>query len=202
MLASIAPVKQRFYIRGSDLLFITADSSDPANQKHRFFFLTQNNKWPNRFWVTHKLPSGISQGRFLSSVFLSTFLSSKFPQNIPLSCQHPMAFLAQSSKVLLQFSPKRGWVCYINTPLCWYRFVSVMATIAVMRHHNQTNWGGQDLFGLYFHIFIHYQRKSEQELKQGRNLVAGAHVEIIERCCLLACFPWPAQLLCYRTHDN
>jgi hypothetical protein len=37
-------------------------------------------------------------------------------------------------------------------------------------------------------------RKSEQELTQDRNLEAGADAEAMEGCCLLACFPWLAQL--------
>jgi hypothetical protein len=32
-----------------------------------------------------------------------------------------------------------------------------------------------------------------QELKQSRNLEAGADVEAIEEYCLLACFPWLAE---------
>jgi hypothetical protein len=34
------------------------------------------------------------------------------------------------------------------------------------------------LFGSRFHIVVHHQRKSEQKLKQGRNLEAGAAVSI------------------------
>jgi hypothetical protein len=36
--------------------------------------------------------------------------------------------------------------------------------------------------GLHFHIAVHYQRKPGQELKQGRNLEAGAdagHGEVL-----------------------
>jgi hypothetical protein len=40
---------------------------------------------------------------------------------------------------------------------------------------------------LHFHIVIYHRRKSEQELKQGRNLEAGT--EAIEEFCLLACSP-------------
>lgn len=36
--------QQRFFFSGSTILLITADSSAPANQKHKF--LTQNSKWP------------------------------------------------------------------------------------------------------------------------------------------------------------
>ena len=48
--------------------------------------------------------------------------------------------------------------------------------------------GGDGLFGLYIHITV--QRKSGQELKQGRNLEAGADAEAMEECCLLMCFLW------------
>jgi hypothetical protein len=36
-------------------------------------------------------------------------------------------------------------------------------------------------------------RKSEQELKQGKNLEAGADAGAMEGCCLLTCSPWLAQ---------
>jgi hypothetical protein len=32
--------------------------------------------------------------------------------------------------------------------------------------------------------------KPGQELKQGRNLQAGADAEDMEECCILACFTW------------
>ena len=51
----------------------------------------------------------------------------------------------------------------------------------------------------YFHIALHHQRKSGQEITQGRNLEVGADVEAMEGCCLLACFPWLAKLASYRT---
>ena len=43
------------------------------------------------------------------------------------------------------------------------------------------------MFGLYFCTIVHHCRKSGQELKQGRNLEAGADPEAMEGCCLLAC---------------
>jgi hypothetical protein len=55
-------------------------------------------------------------------------------------------------------------------------------------------WGGKGLFGLHFHIAVHHQKKSEQELTQGRHLETGDNAEAMEGCCLLDCFPWLAQL--------
>ena len=54
-------------------------------------------------------------------------------------------------------------------------------------------WGGEGLFGFHFHITVHRQRKSGQELKQGRNLEAGADAEAMEKGHLLACSFWQAQ---------
>jgi hypothetical protein len=51
----------------------------------------------------------------------------------------------------------------------------------------KATWGGKGLFSSHFHITVHHQRKSGQELKQDRNLEAGADAEALERCCLLAC---------------
>jgi hypothetical protein len=59
----------------------------------------------------------------------------------------------------------------------------------------------RDVFSLHFHTAVHHQRKSAQELKQGRNLEAGADTEAMKGCYLLACFSWLAQLLSYRTQD-
>jgi hypothetical protein len=43
------------------------------------------------------------------------------------------------------------------------------------KHHDkEASWGGKGLFSLHFHIAVHHQRKSEQELTKGRNLEAGA----------------------------
>jgi hypothetical protein len=46
--------------------------------------------------------------------------------------------------------------------------------------------GGKDLFSLHIHIAVH-QRKSGQELTQGRKLEAEVDAESMEGCCLLAC---------------
>lgn len=48
-----------------------------------------------------------------------------------------------------------------------------------MKHYDQNQVGGEKvyLFGLQFHMIIHHWRKSGQELKQDRNLKAGAEVE-------------------------
>ena len=56
--------------------------------------------------------------------------------------------------------------------------------------------GGKSLFGLYFHITVHYQRKSGQELKQGRNLETGADAEVMEGV-LLTDFLLMACSLCF-----
>jgi hypothetical protein len=42
-------------------------------------------------------------------------------------------------------------------------------------HHDQeASCGGNGLFSIHFHTVVHHQRKSEQELTQGRNLEAEA----------------------------
>jgi hypothetical protein len=40
------------------------------------------------------------------------------------------------------------------------------------------------------HIAVHHQKKSGQELTQGKKLETGADAEAMKECCLLACFPW------------
>ena len=61
-------------------------------------------------------------------------------------------------------------------------------SIAIMLHSGQkASWGGKHVFGLCFQISVHHGRKSEQELKQGRNQEAGANAVAMEGCYLLAC---------------
>ena len=45
----------------------------------------------------------------------------------------------------------------------------------------KATWGGKGFFDLHFPITVHHQRKLEQELKEGRNLEAGADIEAIWR---------------------
>ena len=59
--------------------------------------------------------------------------------------------------------------------------VPVGVTINVMKYYDQkANWERKALFRLHFHITVHQQRKTEQDLKQGRNLKAGADAEVME----------------------
>ena len=43
---------------------------------------------------------------------------------------------------------------------------------------------------------------SRKGLKQNRNLEARADAEAMEEWCLLACIPWFAQPISYRTQDH
>jgi hypothetical protein len=50
----------------------------------------------------------------------------------------------------------------------------------VIKHHDQSNLASKG-----FHIIVHHQRISGQELKQSRNLEAGADAEAMEGWVLL-----------------
>jgi hypothetical protein len=50
------------------------------------------------------------------------------------------------------------------------------------------------VLGRNFYIAVHHQRRSGQELTEGRNLETEADAEAMEGCSLLAYFPWFAQL--------
>jgi hypothetical protein len=68
--------------------------------------------------------------------------------------------------------------------------VSVRVSIPEQNIMTKKQVGEERVYSAYtFHIAVHHQRKSGQELTQGRNLEAGADAEAMERCCLLACFP-------------
>lgn len=56
---------------------------------------------------------------------------------------------------------------------------------AVIKHHNQDNFEGKGLFCLYFHVTVHHRGKSEQELKQGKNLEAGTKAQAMGKHYLL-----------------
>ena len=68
--------------------------------------------------------------------------------------------------------------------------ILVRVSIAVMKHHDQkASWGWKGLFSLHFHIAVHHQGKSGQELTQDRNLEAGADAEAIGGVLLIGLFP-------------
>jgi hypothetical protein len=46
------------------------------------------------------------------------------------------------------------------------------------------------LYSAYTSILLLISKGSQAELKQNRNLEAGADAEAMEECCLLACFTW------------
>jgi len=80
--------------------------------------------------------------------------------------------------------------------------VFIWFTTVMMKHLDQSNPGGKGQLGLDFHITVRHQRKSGQELKQGRNTKAGADAEAIEDAAY-----WPAphgllSLLSYRIQDH
>jgi hypothetical protein len=81
--------------------------------------------------------------------------------------------------------------------LCRIKFANCLSHglyLCIKHYDHEASCGGKGLFSLHFHIAVHHQRKSGQELTQGRNLEAGADAEAMEECCLLDCFPWLAQL--------
>jgi hypothetical protein len=77
----------------------------------------------------------------------------------------------------------------------WYKTILVGISIPAQDFMTKKQvGGGKGLFSLDFHSAVYYQRKSGQELTQGRNLEAEVDAEAMEECCFLACFPCLAQL--------
>ena len=66
----------------------------------------------------------------------------------------------------------------------------------------KAHWEGKGLLFLDFHITVHHQKKSEQELKQGSILEAGAHAEAMEDAAYWFACPGLLSLLSYRTQDH
>ena len=77
----------------------------------------------------------------------------------------------------------------------------VRVTLAVMRCHDQINSAGKGSFCLSFYITVLHQRKSGQELTQGRDLEAGADAEAIEGTAYWLASPGLLSLLSYRPQD-
>jgi hypothetical protein len=47
----------------------------------------------------------------------------------------------------------------------FYLIYCVLVRVFLHKHHDQeASWGGKGLFSLHFHIAVHHQRKSGQEL--------------------------------------
>jgi hypothetical protein len=69
------------------------------------------------------------------------------------------------------------------------------ALYSYTKHHDrEASWGGKGLISLRLDVAVHCQRKSVQELTQGRNLEAEADGEAWRDAVLLACLPWLDQL--------
>jgi hypothetical protein len=75
--------------------------------------------------------------------------------------------------------------------------VLLRVSVAAMRHYDQSNSGRKGLIS-HFHITVHHQRKSGQELKQARNPETGADAEAMEGLLLTGLH----RLLSYRTQKN
>lgn len=83
-------------------------------------------------------------------------------------------------------------------------YVLVQFIITTTKHQDQkSKLGEKGLFSSHFDISVHFhQRKSEQELKQGRDLEAGTCAEAMEEAAYwLTCLDLP-NLLSYRTQDH
>jgi hypothetical protein len=87
--------------------------------------------------------------------------------------------LCRVQKICLRGALSRRWGCLVRIP------------VAVRKPHNWSNLGRKGVIWSQFHVPVHHQRKAGQELKPGRNLVAGA--------ADLACSPLRAQLIRSRT---
>ena len=61
-----------------------------------------------------------------------------------------------------------------------YLSVLVRATIVVMKHYDQSNVERKRFICFMLCITVHHGRKLGQELKQGRNLEAGADIQAVE----------------------
>jgi len=59
----------------------------------------------------------------------------------------------------------------------------------VIKYHGQQQAREERVHLAHSFAPIHHRKKSGQELKEGRNLEAGADAEAVEGCCLLVRSP-------------
>jgi hypothetical protein len=86
--------------------------------------------------------------------------------------------------------------------LTFFWGVMVRVSITVIKHHIQSELGRK---GFSWLILLHGSptlKEARQELKQGRNLEAGADAEAMGGCCLLACSSRLAQPAFLRAQDH
>lgn len=77
---------------------------------------------------------------------------------------------------------------HIHRNLLRKEIVLVGASFAMIKHHDQKKLVEERVdFSLLLDIIVHHHRKSGQELKQDRNLKAGAEAEAMRRVPY-----WPA----------
>lgn len=72
----------------------------------------------------------------------------------------------------------------------WGLAVALVNLLLWQKHHDpiKTTWGRRDgLFLFTVPVTVHHWGTAGQELRQGRNHEAGAHVEAMEESCLWAC---------------
>jgi hypothetical protein len=86
--------------------------------------------------------------------------------------------------------------------ILWSIIIVLVRVCICTKHYEQdASWGGKGLFSLDPLNVVHHQRKSGQEITQGRNLEAGADAEAMERCDNWIISPGLLSLLSYRTQD-
>ena len=76
--------------------------------------------------------------------------------------------------------------------VCLFGFV-LLSLVFFGHEAPKAIWRENGSFCLLFHIIVHNQMQSGQELKQGRHVAAGAAAEAVEGSCLLTRSSWLAQ---------
>ena len=113
-----------------------------------------------------KFLCGTSQAIPPSSVLLSAFLSFRL-QSFPVTSHPSTKFQSPSLYPPQHMATQQHSTMLL--PTCLRVFVATET--------QQASWGRKGLFVLHFHTPVHHQRKSGQELKQGRHLEAGGDAE-------------------------
>jgi hypothetical protein len=75
----------------------------------------------------------------------------------------------------------------------------MVITIAVMKHHDQSNLERKGFVWLPLSHHHSSLKKVGKELKQGRDLEGGADAEVLKECWLVACCHGFLSLLSHRT---
>lgn len=84
---------------------------------------------------------------------------------------------------------------HIPVTISYPPLVLVLIMIAAREHQSQSKFGRVKVYLIYSSISLLTIKGNQRDKtsKDGKNLEAGADEDVMEGCCLMACYPWLPQ---------